>query len=178
MTVKMRAPGSMVGKTICFRGGSSNAVPTTLLLDVHEDDVGTLLTLGFKLDDISAGGVVPDNRRTQATLGVNGANGVQVANAFSYGRQIFLHFEGAPANDFNAVSDSAANMIALQGASTYDTWRVRVINTCGKNVSLVGGANVSFANSPVMANNTFVDLYTLVDGATLYFYTEGKGNAI
>jgi hypothetical protein len=175
MSVKMRVPGSMLGRTVIFSGGNNSVVPPTLLLDVPEQDVSTMLSLGLTF---GASGIVPDNRRTTGVSGANGANAVQSANAFSGAKQIYLHFQDAAANDFNAVTAPAANMISVQGADLYDTWKIRVINQCGSNIALIGGNGATFIDSPVLGNGTFVDLYALMASASnIAIYTEGVGNA-
>ncbi len=173
--VTMRAPGSMLGQMLIFRNGNNAMVPSTLLVDIPSDEVGAMLSLGL---GFGAAGIVPENRRTTGTSGTNGANASQSANAFSGAKQIYLHFGTAAANDFNAVTANAASMIAVQGASVFDTWRIRVINQCGMNVALIGGAGATFIDTPVLANNTYVDLYALMaSSSNIAFYTEGAGNA-
>lgn len=167
MSVKMYAP--FQGQAAQVR--SSNGSPITVTngyANVAEADVLSMLKQGWKI----AG--MPEVRRTTAS---NNANCTLVANAMAYGKRVITFFSGAAA--ITCTTETAANIIAeLPNPKIFDTWLARVINLNSGNLTLSGGANVSFNGTAVVAANRFIDFMAQMDSNdTIIYYNVGFGNA-
>ena len=168
MTVKMRAPGSYKGHPIFFSGGSSNNVASTLLIDVPEADVATLLRMGFVIEPIE----------WQYKVLANNANSTLDANAIAGARHCVLNVSGGA--NLSHTTDIAANMIAeIQNARIGDTWRIRIVNVNSGTVTLVGGTGVTITGTAAVATNRTVEFMATYSAAnTIGLQNIGFGNAV
>jgi hypothetical protein len=172
MTVKMYGPWVKGSTQFTGQDGGAITLDANGYMNVPEKDVLAFLKMGLVIAGGSGGGM-PEFRRTVFSAAANNTLG---ANAMAYGKRIFNWISGGAA--LTHATESAANMIAVMpNPQPYDTWWVRILNTNSGNLTLTGGANVSFNGTAVVAANRYVDFMAYLDGnAAIRFDNVGFGN--